>query len=152
MFLNLNRCNFSDSGCEKFSGEFFLLLLVFAFAKNSVILCPVYIWLLSHATFSDLINLKILNLGMNNITNSCLVHLRGCLTLLYIFVCLFHLCLPVSEKWHTHSGLTKLESLNLDSCRIGDEGLVHLSGDCYLRFLLFITDFSVFKNITLVWF
>lgn len=39
----------------------------------------------------------------------------------------------------------------MDSCRIGDEGLVHLSGDCYLRFLLFITDISVFKNITLMW-
>jgi len=26
--------------------------------------------------------------------------------------------------------LTKLESLNLDSCKIGDEGLVNLAGRC----------------------
>lgn len=30
MFLNLNRCNFSDSGCGKFSGESSL---------NSFLLC-----------------------------------------------------------------------------------------------------------------
>ncbi|OVA19188.1 Leucine-rich repeat [Macleaya cordata] len=57
--------------------------------------------------FSGLQNLKVLNLGFNNITNACLVSLKG--------------------------GLTKLESLNLDSCRIGDEGLVNLAGLLHLK-------------------
>lgn len=84
MFLNLNRCNFSDSGCEKFSGECYMTS---SKLKMRVLLCVnLFSSLLVDdfvsPSFADLINLKILNLGMNNITNSCLVHLRGCLTFL----------------------------------------------------------------------
>ncbi|KAK3011457.1 hypothetical protein RJ639_012755 [Escallonia herrerae] len=46
--------------------------------------------------------LKVLNLGFNeDISDAVLVHLKG---------------------------LKNLETLNLDSCRIGDEGLVYLAG------------------------
>nr|XP_025617502.1 F-box/LRR-repeat protein 14 isoform X13 [Arachis hypogaea] len=67
--------------------------------------------------FSRLENLKVLNLGFNDITDACLAHLKAV--------------------------LTKLESLNLDSCRIGDEGLINLAevGDTGLHHL------SEFKNL-----
>lgn len=32
----------------------------------------------------------------------------------------------------------------MDSCRIGDDGLVHLSGDCLLAFPALITDSPIF--------
>ncbi|KAK2982822.1 hypothetical protein RJ640_021312 [Escallonia rubra] len=52
--------------------------------------------------FSELRTLKVLNLGFNEeISDAVLVHLKG---------------------------LKNLETLNLDSCRIGDEGLVNLAG------------------------
>ncbi|CAL5360255.1 unnamed protein product [Camellia sinensis] len=44
LYLNLSRCDFSDDGCEKFSG---------------------------------LRNLKVLNLGFNDISDACLVQMRG---------------------------------------------------------------------------
>ncbi|KAH7574347.1 hypothetical protein JRO89_XS03G0285000 [Xanthoceras sorbifolium] len=69
--------------------------------------------------FSGLKNLKILSLGFNNITDACLVHLKGSLSL----------CLSVSLY------LTNLESLNLDSCNIGDEGLANLRGLTLLKSL-----------------
>ncbi|TKY48051.1 F-box/LRR-repeat protein 14 [Spatholobus suberectus] len=59
--------------------------------------------------FSRLENLTVLNLGFNDITDACLAHLQA--------------------------GLTKLKSLNLDSCRIEDEGLVHLAGHQQLNCL-----------------
>lgn len=79
MFLNLNRCNFSDSGCEKFSGECYLEVENACSAFSSIFNYMLVNDIVSRS-FADLINLKILNLGMNNITNSCLVHLRGYLT------------------------------------------------------------------------
>lgn len=43
---------------------------------------------------------------------------------------IFQLC---NIQWQFHvlvqAGLTNLETLNLDSCAIGDEGLVHLAGN-----------------------
>nr|XP_025617513.1 F-box/LRR-repeat protein 14 isoform X9 [Arachis hypogaea] len=60
--------------------------------------------------FSRLENLKVLNLGFNDITDACLAHLKAV--------------------------LTKLESLNLDSCRIGDEGLINLAGHRQLKCLV----------------
>ncbi|KAG6771359.1 hypothetical protein POTOM_022710 [Populus tomentosa] len=51
--------------------------------------------------FSGLKNLKVLSLAFNDVTDACLVHLKG---------------------------LKNLESLNLDSCRIGDEGIANLAG------------------------
>lgn len=53
------------------------------------------------------------------------------------------------------SGLTKLESLNLDSCHVGDEGLGNLSGNLFLlfvnlhRFITYLTyfDHSVRKGL-----
>jgi hypothetical protein len=49
------------------------------------------------------------------------------------------------------SGLTKLESLNLDSCRIGDEGLVHLSGDCYFCCYTVIMDIRIRYSFIVMW-
>lgn len=94
--------------------------------------------ILTFALSTGLKNLKVLSLGFNNITDACLVHIKG-------------LSLSLSnDRAHTHnysvyyikflllfkhlyslslvSGLTKLESLNLDSCKIGDEGLANLKG------------------------
>ncbi|XP_028076437.1 uncharacterized protein LOC114278559 [Camellia sinensis] len=86
LYFNLSRCNLSDDECEKFSGR---LQVNFTLYPSG--------WLQ---------NLKVLNLGFNDISDACLVHKRG---------------------------LMNLESLNLDSCRIDDEGLVNLTGFCHTK-------------------
>ncbi|MBA0779463.1 hypothetical protein Gotri_003713 [Gossypium trilobum] len=72
---------------------------------------------------SKLGNLKVLNLGFNDISDACLIHLKGALS----------------------RCLTNLESLNLDSCRIGDNGLVHLTGLQNLKCLV-LSDTEVGSN------
>ena len=46
------------------------------------------------------------------------------------------------------AGLMNLESLNLDSCRIDDEGLVNLAGHCSLSslYLIFLCPCCTFNN------
>uniref|UniRef100_A0A3Q7FUZ9 F-box domain-containing protein n=1 Tax=Solanum lycopersicum TaxID=4081 RepID=A0A3Q7FUZ9_SOLLC len=78
-----------------------------------------------YKSYQCLQSLKVLNLGFNDITDAILVHLRGDL----VFVYFFHLAgtFPASSV-STVGRLSYLESLNLDSCRIRDEGLIYLSG------------------------
>ncbi|CAL5392872.1 unnamed protein product [Camellia sinensis] len=68
--------------------------------------CPGSTACLDSLAVAGLQNLKVLNLGFNDISDACLVHTRG---------------------------LMNLESLNLDSCRIDDEGLVNLTGFCHTK-------------------
>nr|XP_025685484.1 uncharacterized protein LOC112786309 [Arachis hypogaea] len=68
--------------------------------------------------------LKRLSLAFNRITDACLVHLKGASNFSAFCYgdCLFHMLL--------------LSLVNLDSCKIGDEGLANLTGLTLLRSLV----------------
>ncbi|RYR63956.1 hypothetical protein Ahy_A03g010127 [Arachis hypogaea] len=74
---------------------------------------------------SSLKTLKRLSLAFNRITDACLVHLKGASNFSAF-------CYECEEK----TILVNLEYLNLDSCKIGDEGLANLTGLTLLRSLV----------------
>ncbi|KAL7177300.1 hypothetical protein ACSBR2_030619 [Camellia fascicularis] len=57
-------------------------------------------------------------------------------------------CLVTTACLDSLAGLTNLESFNLDSCRIDDEGLVNLTGHCSLSslYLIFLCRCCTFNN------
>ncbi|KAH7574334.1 hypothetical protein JRO89_XS03G0283700 [Xanthoceras sorbifolium] len=125
IMLNLEGCNVTAACLDYISGYFCAALVALAYLNLNR--CSISDD--GCDKFSGLKNLKILSLGFNNITDACLVHLKGSLSL-----CL-SLCYLVSLKNMHIENLTNLESLNLDSCNIGDEGLANLRGLTLLKSL-----------------
>lgn len=77
--LNLNRCGLSDDGFEKISGEFNYesTLKLYIHASNSKTGKVISSRFFSIPFSAGLTNLKGLSLGFNNITDACLIHLKG---------------------------------------------------------------------------
>lgn len=89
-YLNLSRCHITDDGSEQFSGKilqeslvnclplFFLAFSPWPYPSLAHLLWKY--WTYDGYFFTGLGALKILNLGFNDITDECLVHLKGVFT------------------------------------------------------------------------
>lgn len=100
--LNLNRCNISDNGCKKFSRKLLRIARLplsgcdFIFNNKLFGLLFYTINIIGGITFvtlsfffTGLENLKVLNLGFNVITDTCLIHLKGDFKSLACFVFIY---------------------------------------------------------------
>lgn len=96
-----------------------------------------------------------LNLAFNDISDAVLSHLKGEITnfdlysdiailvIISIWIILNTYIYIFLFLWH--AVLKNLESLNLDSCRIGDDGLVHLAGYSFVIFFTMLDKIINFK-------